>query len=75
MGMSSCIVTIVSLLFNILMIWFINGTMEGMWGLINLLQMVAYVPLMRLYFPKNVIKMFEIFLFFNGNIELLQDLL
>lgn len=73
--MSSCIVTILSLLINILVIWLVNGTLESMWGLINLLQMVAYVPLMHLHFPKNVIHMFKIFLFFNGNIELLQDLL
>lgn len=46
-----------------------------MWGLVNLLQMVAFVPLMRLHFPPNVYHMFRIFLLFNGNVDTLQQLL
>ena len=45
--------------------------MEPMWVLISINQLISYMPLMSISFPSNLLLLFNILTFFNGDIYLL----
>ena len=38
---------------------FSNTPLEGMWGIVNILQLLSYLTLMKLAFPKNLLNFLE----------------
>ena len=46
--------------------------MESLWVLVNVNQMIAFMPLMTIQFPANTLPLFEVLAFLNGDIVLLQ---
>ena len=44
-----------------------------MWNLMNILQLINLVPLLSLYFPPNVVRMFNLFAFANAESDTLQN--
>lgn len=45
--------------------------MESMWVLICINQLISYMPLMSITFPSNMLLLFNILTFFNGDIYVL----
>ena len=45
-----------------------------MWGLINISQLVFYIPLMGVKLPRNTHALFQFLAFFNGDLYILQML-
>ena len=45
--------------------------MESMWVLISLNQLVSYMPLMSVSFPPNLLLLFKMLSFFNGDVPIL----
>lgn len=43
-----------------------------MWALINVNQLIAFMPLMNVRFPPNTILLFKLLAFLNSDIYLLQ---
>ena len=44
--------------------------MESMWVLISTDQLISYIPLMSISFPSNMLLLFNILTFFNGEVYL-----
>ena len=45
--------------------------MESMWALICVNQLISLMPLMSVSFPSNMLLLFNLLTFFNGDIYLL----
>ena len=45
--------------------------MESLWALINVNQLIAFMPLMSITFPPSAIVLFKILAFVNGDILIL----
>ena len=43
-----------------------------MWVLVNVNQLIAFMPLMSIHFPANTLLLFEFLAFLNGDILLLE---
>ncbi|CAI2378132.1 unnamed protein product [Moneuplotes crassus] len=50
---------------------FLNIPTDGIWTLINALQILHYMPMLKLYFPQNILKMFS----FTGMVNMENQML
>ena len=49
-----------------------QSSLESLWVLVNVNQMIAFMPLMNIHFPPNTILLFKFLAFLNGDIYILQ---
>ncbi len=61
-------------LINLVVSQLLNGSIEAMWNLLNILQVINLLPLLSLYFPPNVTRMFGFFAFANAESDTMQNL-
>lgn len=61
----------IAFVFNLLISQILKGSIEAMWNLMNILQLINLVPLLSLYFPPNVVRMFNLFAFANAESDTL----
>ena len=54
--------------------YFLQSSLEAMWGLINTSQLVFYIPLMGITLPPNTLYLFQFLAFFNGDLYILVRL-
>ena len=54
--------------------YLLQSSLEAMWGLINISQLVFYIPLMRITLPANSLYLFQFLAFFNGDLYILVKL-
>ena len=47
--------------------------MEALWALINVNQLIALIPLLRIAFPANAFLFFQVLGFINGDVYLLNE--
>ena len=59
---------------NLVISHILDGSIEAMWNLLNLLQLVTLIPLMAVRFPPNVKRMFALFAFANADSGFLQGI-
>ena len=51
----------------------VQSSMESLWSLINVNQMIAFMPLMNIHFPTNALLLFQKLAFLNGDVKVLQE--
>ena len=66
--------TILTFLVNLLISLILSGSLEAMWNLVNILQLINLLPLLSLYFPPNIVRMFGYFAFANAESDTFQNL-
>ena len=51
-----------------------SGSLEIMWTLLNTLQLLDYIVILKLYYPHNLVTMFSYLSFVNSDIPILEDI-
>lgn len=71
-GNSVLISMLITVGFNALINLLSSGSIETMWCFINVMQITAYIPLLQLSFPYNIVTMFSYLSVVNSNIVIFQ---
>ena len=66
--------TLLTFLVNLVISLLLSGSIEAMWNLLNILQLINFFPLLSLYFPPNVVRMLDYFAFANAESDTFQNL-
>eukprot|EP00347_Sterkiella_histriomuscorum_P009708 403340186 len=73
-GTSIIISLMITLAFNALIMFLSSGSMEILWTFLNVLQIINYIPNLKLYFPTSMTMMFSYLSIANSDIQIIADI-